>query len=64
VIDYRIWYDNANGGTSYEVLAENIVDNTYLANTVIKGSTYIFKLQARNAYGYSSLSAEVSVLAA
>jgi hypothetical protein len=64
VIDYRIWYDNANGGTSFEVLAVNILDTSYLANTVIKGQTYIFKLQARNDYGYSSLSGEVSVLAA
>jgi len=44
VIDYRIWYDNANGGTSFEVLAENILVTNYLATTVIKGQTYIFKL--------------------
>jgi len=64
VIDYRIWYDNASGGTTFEVIEENILDTNYIATTVNKGYTYIFKLQARNIYGFSSLSSEVSALAA
>lgn len=64
VIDYRIWSDLGSAGSSFQIVRENILVNTYVDQTVIKGNTYIYKLQARNAYGYSSLSAEVAVLAA
>jgi hypothetical protein len=46
------------------VLLENVIETEYIDATVIKGRTYTYKLQARNAYGYSSLSSAVSVLAA
>lgn len=63
IIDYRVWYDNALGG-SFIVLAANIVDTDFLVTSVNKGQTYRFKLQARNQYGYSAFSNEIAILAA
>jgi hypothetical protein len=65
VIDYRVWYDSASSGVTFEVLAENILESTYTALSMDTGSTYQFKVQARNIYGFSinSINA-VSILAA
>lgn len=55
--------DNALGGSLTE-LASSITGSSYTVASVVKGKTYKFKIQARNLYGYSVLSSEVSILAA
>jgi hypothetical protein len=40
VIDYKIWYDNASSGVTFVVLAENILDSSYTAISLVTGSTY------------------------
>lgn len=62
VIDYRIWYDNA--GSEFEVLVDGVIDSAYTVLGMTTGSTYTFKVQARNAYGYSWTSNTESILAA
>jgi hypothetical protein len=65
VIDYRVWYDDASNGNTFTVFASGIVDQNYIATGLTQGSTYQFKVQARNVYGYSSLYSNiVSILAA
>jgi titin len=61
VIDYIVWYDNAED--IYQDLAF-VTDTTYIATGLDQGSTYKFKVKARNVYGISVFSNEVIVLAA
>jgi hypothetical protein len=63
VIDYAVWYDNALGGELMQ-LEDSIVDQTYTAINLVQGSTYRFRVKARNIYGYSWFSNEHSELAA
>lgn len=64
LLDYRIWYDNALGEDSFIVLV-TVPDLTYTATGLVQGSTYKFKVEARNIYGYSAeFSNTVTILAA
>lgn len=63
VEDYRITYDQ--GGSTYIDLATGVTSTSYTTTiTLTPGTTYKFKIEARNTYGYSDLSDEVSILAA
>lgn len=60
VEDYKVWYDQ--GTNIYTDLAV-VVDDFYLAESLVPGNTYKFKIQSRNSVGYSPFSNEVSILA-
>jgi hypothetical protein len=61
VIDYRIWFKSTG---SYAVLATGVTTLTYTASGLTTGTTYTFKVQARNNQGYSNSSPELTVLTA
>lgn len=61
MIDHRINFDQGIG--VYKVLASNIVAFSYTATGLSAGVTYRFKVESRNAYGYSQLSSELVVVA-
>lgn len=63
LLDYRLWYDNAQGSTTI-VLEESLSQSEYTAMSLTQGATYKFKLEARNMKGYSFFSNEVEILAA
>ena len=54
VIDYRLWYWSATDSIS--VYEQSIAATNYLATTFELGKTYWFKVEARNADGYSFFS--------
>ena len=61
VIDYRLLYDQ--GTNNYITLASGITNLYYLATTLTMGTTYKFKVESRNSYGYSlAPSNEVTIL--
>lgn len=61
VIDYRVWYDQA--ANNWKVLQSNIVATSLTVTTLTMGTEYKFKVESRNAFGYSVLfSNEISVL--
>ena len=62
VEDYTISYDQ--GTDEYVVLESNILNTAYLATALQPGTIYKFKVQARNSYGLSNYSSELSLLAA
>jgi hypothetical protein len=63
VIDYRISYDQSTG--NYIILESGITTKTYTTTvTLTSGRTYKFKIESRNTVGYSSMSTELSILAA
>jgi len=62
VIDYRILQDQATG--NYIILADRLTTLAYTATTLQMGLTYKFKVQSRNAFGFSLDSNEVSILQA
>lgn len=65
VLDYRIWYDNASDGAEFVELVSGLTDLSYTALGLTQGSTYRFKVESRNMYGYSAIfSNEVAILAA
>jgi hypothetical protein len=63
VIDYRIWTDLATGST-FNVLTSGVNSLSYTITSLTQGLTYQFKIEARNAYGYSVYSNTVSILTA
>lgn len=63
VIDYRVSWDQ--GGLAYVVLQAGIVEPSYITTArLTAGTTYKFKVEARNAYGFSSFSDVLSIKAA
>lgn len=64
VEDYTISYDEGKGDGSFVVLASGITDTNYLMTSIVTGTTYVLKVQARSEYGLSLASTELSALAA
>jgi hypothetical protein len=63
VIDYTIYYDQSIG--NYVLLLAGVTDQFYLTTFALTtGSTYSFKVRARNSVGFSVDSAALSVLVA
>jgi hypothetical protein len=63
VIDYTVFYDQ--GTSTFVELESSVTTQFYLTSvTLSAGTTYAFKVQARNTVGFSSDSSELSVLAA
>jgi hypothetical protein len=61
IIDYRV--NIAEAGGSFSVLATTVELN-YLVTNLISGTTYEFKVEARNIYDYSEYSSTLSLLCA
>jgi hypothetical protein len=62
-IDYNVYYDQ--GTDTFVELEAGVTSQFYQTSvTLSAGTTYVFKVQARNSVGFSSDSAELSVLAA
>lgn len=57
VIDYLVAYAESAG--VYSTLEVGVTDMQYTATGLTAGTTYKFKVQARNAFGYSDFSDEV-----
>jgi hypothetical protein len=51
VIDYRV--SNAIDLENPVILASNVVGESYTATGLNAGDTYVFKVEARNEFGYS-----------
>jgi hypothetical protein len=64
VLDYTIWYDNASNGATFTELVSGFTTLDHTATGLTQGSTYKFRVNARNAYGYSADSNTVTILAA
>lgn len=62
VVDYRFYSDQATN--NYVVLKANILNTYLLVEGLTTGSTYKFKVEARNSYGYSLASNELTILVA
>jgi hypothetical protein len=62
VIDFRITYRVSD--EIFTNIVSGILDNSYTVLGLDPGTTYNFKVQARNVYGLSDYSAEVLILAA
>jgi hypothetical protein len=62
IIDYRVSYDQ--GTDEYVDLATSVVNKEYTATGLNYGTTYKFKVETRNEFGYSVHSEEVSILCA
>jgi hypothetical protein len=62
VLDYRISYDQASD--TYIELDSGITAESYTTIGLTQSLTYKFKVEARNTYGFSVLSTEVSILCA
>ena len=62
IIDYRISYRASSD--AYTVLATAVTTPSFTASSLVANTIYTFKIEARNAVGYSDFSSEVSVRAA
>jgi hypothetical protein len=61
IIDYRI--NIAEQGGSYSIL-ETVTTTSYTAIELTAGTTYEFKIESRNSYGYSTYSDVITMLCA
>lgn len=62
VIDYRVNIAGSDG--VWSVLQANVLAQSYIAQGLTSGETYSFKIESRNAYGYSDHSDTLTVLVA
>ena len=62
IIDYRI--NIAEQGGAFSVLASGLLTPDYTATGLTSGTTYEFKVESRNSYGYSDYSEVLTLLAA
>ena len=62
IIDYRVEY--AIGTGSYQQLATGITTTSLTASSLSAGTSYKFKVQARNSEGFGIFSNELTTLAA
>jgi hypothetical protein len=62
VLDYRVSWDQGVG--TWDIRQSGLSTLSYTASSLTAGTVYSFRVEARNAYGYSDYSAEVAVLAA
>jgi hypothetical protein len=44
LIDYRIWFDDAQGGEADQLLVTGLTSVQYTATGLVQGSTYTFKV--------------------
>ena len=68
ILDYQIWYDNANGATTsgenWIIYKSAHTSDAHIIAGLISGNFYLFKVETRNAYGFSFFSDIVQVQAA
>jgi hypothetical protein len=62
LIDYRLTFDQGNN--NFVQLVSGLTSTAYTVTGLASGTTYQFKVQARNAFGYSSDSNIAIILAA
>ena len=62
LLDYRVMY--AVEGGVYEVLAQGVTGNSFIAENLATGVTYSFKIQARNLQGFSDFTVPVTTITA
>ncbi len=62
ILDYKVYFDQ--GTNTWTPFAFGIAQTSFTATGLTAGTTYKFKVQARNIVGYSDISAEISVIAA
>lgn len=64
ITSYRVSSDGGDPVGAFSVIAETVAVTTYTATSLTAGTTYRFKLEATNEFGYSTYSDEYSYLAA
>jgi hypothetical protein len=66
VLDYNLFYDQGNSADAdqFVMLDSGLTATSYTVMGLLAGTTYTFKVQARNEYGLSAYSDTVSILAA
>ena len=63
ILDYRVYYDNALGGSFEELASTTNPDLFFTLTTVTPGLSYRFKITAVNIVGESLRSSEVAIIA-
>ena len=61
--DYSVEMDDNNDG-SYSLVASGITATSYVQTGVSAGTSYNFRIKARNAVGFSSYSSVFTIVAA
>ena len=64
ITEYEVWYDEGNSGSSMKLLISGLTSKSHTATGLTQGTTYTFKVAARNSVGVSLYSDSVSILAA
>ena len=65
IIDYRLSYKVYNSGDDFAVLTSTVTSSSYSTDALSQGESYVFKVEARNSFGYShSASNQITVLQA
>lgn len=62
VLDYTLWSDQGSG--SYQPVVSGLASTAYTVTGLSLGTSYTFRVQARNAFGLSDFTYSVPILAA
>ena len=62
VLDYTLWSDQGSG--SYQPVVSGLASTAYTVSGLSLGTSYTFRVQARNAFGLSDFTYSVAILAA
>lgn len=62
VLHYRVTWDQGTG--VFVTLEDEVLQQSYTATGLSASVTYVFKVQAKNSFGYSDFSETVSILSA
>lgn len=63
MIDYALAYTDVQNA-EFDTFEAGVTTTEWIATNLTPGSTYKFKVRARNAFGYSDYSEEIEILAA
>ncbi len=58
ILSYSLYWDNGSGTSNIE-LTDSLV-TSYTVSGLTGGATYLFKVRARNVYGYGTFSSELT----
>jgi Fibronectin type III domain len=61
ILTYNLYWDNNSGSPTLFLLDSLVTSETITGLTV--GSNYIFKVRAKNIYGYGPFSSSVTIMA-
>jgi hypothetical protein len=60
ILSYNLYWDNGSGTTNLQLI--DLLQTSYVVSGLEGGATYMFKVRAKNIYGYGPFSSVASII--